>query len=129
MSRFAQARPAGHEHISPPQCCAQCRIEVVAAAVFQVSPELCDDDVYSAIAAVALTGAMLGHLARALARCPGALALGAPPSVGLLVGELRVRGSLLPAPALRALWTARRQAQLITGGRSMSDVQASPDSV
>jgi hypothetical protein len=93
------ARPAGHGHISPPQCCRQCRIEVVATAVRQGAPELCDDDIYGAIAAVALSGAMLGHLARALAEHPEALALGAPPSVGALVAELRVRGSVLAVPA------------------------------
>jgi hypothetical protein len=56
------------------------------------------ETVTAAIDAVAGQPAVLRDLARALADGPGPLMVGAPPTVGRLVIELRARGSLLPMP-------------------------------
>jgi hypothetical protein len=73
--------------------------ELVASRVAEADPDLAADHVMGAIDAVAVNGAALGVLARALAEGPDALRAGAPPAVGRLVVELRRRGSRLGEPA------------------------------
>lgn len=74
-------------------------MELVAQRVGQADPDLAPETVTAAMTAVVTNAAVLRDLARALEAGPGALAAGAPPSVGRLVSELRARGSTLAEPA------------------------------
>jgi hypothetical protein len=79
--------------------CPVCRreqiIEMAAAAV----PDLPTYAVRAAVDAVVRSPAAARDLCAALSAVPDALAQGAPPVVGRLVGELRGRGAALPEPA------------------------------
>lgn len=78
---------------------AEQRQRQVQAAVLAAVPSLTATQVQAAIAAVASHPAALRALAGALAADPDALALGAPPMIGRLVGALRGQGALsLPTP-------------------------------
>lgn len=72
--------------------------DLVARRVSQADPTVPADVVVGAIAAVATNARTLDVLVSALEGGPEALGLGAPPSVGRLVSELRDRGSRLPEP-------------------------------
>jgi hypothetical protein len=89
---------AGHELVQAGRPCRACRVELVVGRVTQADPNLLGDDVRAAVELVAVQGATLRDLARALADSPGALLVGAPATVGRLVVELRARGSALPEP-------------------------------
>jgi len=94
----AQGCPAGHELAGAGRACNRCRLELIAARVREADPALPADHAWAAIETAAGNGAALGELARVLADGAGPLLVGAPPTVGRLVAELRARGSQLPAP-------------------------------
>jgi len=103
--------PAGHElaRHQVQRACPACRRDAVITLVAAADSSLARQEIAAAVDAAVVGPAALRSVAAALAADPGALATGAPPSVGRLVTELIARGSAsLRVPACIACGRAGR---------------------
>jgi len=90
---------------------------LVVERVAATCPDLPAELVGEAVDAVGVNATALAVLARCLADRPEALAVGAPPTVGRLVVELRARGASLPEPTcVRCARTGRPLTSSAAGG-------------